>query len=112
MGFDSIDFLGLDNELSSEEKLARASVRSFVEAEVNPVIADCFEEGRFPTQLIPKLADLGVLGANLPEEYGCAGMNNVAYGLVMQELEAGDSGIRSFIGSRRPLYVSNFCIRQ
>ena len=96
MGFDSIDFLGLDNELSSEEKLARASVRSFVEAEVNPVIADCFEEGRFPTQLIAKLADLGVLGANLPEEYGCAGMNNVAYGLVMQELEAGDSGIRSF----------------
>jgi glutaryl-CoA dehydrogenase len=96
MGFDSIDFLGLDNELSSEEKLARASVRSFVEAEVNPVIAECFEEGRFPTQLIPKLADLGVLGANLPEEYGCAGMNNVAYGLVMQELEAGDSGIRSF----------------
>ena len=96
MGFDSIDFLGLDNELSSEEKLARASVRSFVEAEVNPVIAACFEEGRFPTQLIPKLADLGVLGANLPEEYGSAGMNNVAYGLVMQELEAGDSGIRSF----------------
>jgi len=96
MGFDSIDFLGLDNELSSEEKLARASVRSFVEAEVNPVIADCFEEGRFPTHLIAKLADLGVLGANLPEEYGCAGMNNVAYGLVMQELEAGDSGIRSF----------------
>jgi glutaryl-CoA dehydrogenase len=96
MGFDSIDFLGLDNELSSEEKLARASVRSFVEAEVNPVIAECFEEGRFPTQLIAKLADLGVLGANLPEEYGCAGMNNVAYGLVMQELEAGDSGIRSF----------------
>ena len=96
MGFDSIDFLNLDNELSEEEKLARASVRKFVEAEVTPIIADCFEEGRFPKDLIPKLAELGVLGANLPEEYGCAGMNNVAYGLVMQELEAGDSGIRSF----------------
>jgi glutaryl-CoA dehydrogenase len=96
MGFDSLDFLNLDSELSEEEKLARASVRKFVEAEVNPIIADCFEEGRFPKELIPKLADLGVLGANLPEEYGCAGMNNVAYGLVMQELEAGDSGIRSF----------------
>lgn len=96
MGFDSIDFLNLDSELSEEEKLARASVRKFVEAEVTPIIADCFEEGRFPKELIPKLADLGVLGANLPEEYGCAGMNNVAYGLVMQELEAGDSGIRSF----------------
>jgi glutaryl-CoA dehydrogenase len=67
-----------------------------VEAEVVPIIASCFEEDRFPAELIPKLADLGVLGANLPEEYGCAGMNNVAYGLVMQELEAGDSGIRSF----------------
>jgi glutaryl-CoA dehydrogenase len=96
MGFDGIDFLGLETELSSEEKLAMQSVRKFVEAEVAPIIADCFEEGRFPMQLIPKLADLGVLGANLPEEYGCAGMNNVAYGLVMQELEAGDSGIRSF----------------
>jgi glutaryl-CoA dehydrogenase len=96
MGFDSIDFLNLDSELSEEEKLARESVRKFVEAEVTPIIADCFEEGRFPKDLIPKLAELGVLGANLPEEYGCAGMNNVAYGLVMQELEAGDSGIRSF----------------
>jgi glutaryl-CoA dehydrogenase len=95
MGFDSIDFLGLDNELSSEEKLARASVRSFVEAEVNPVIADCFEEGRFPTQLITKLADLGVLGANLPEEYGCADEQR-----CVRASDAGagggDSGIRSF----------------
>jgi glutaryl-CoA dehydrogenase len=96
MGFDGVDFLGLESELSAEERLAMQSVRKFVEAEVAPIIADCFEEGRFPMQLIPKLAELGVLGANLPEEYGCAGMNNVAYGLVMQELEAGDSGIRSF----------------
>jgi len=61
-----------------------------------PVIGECYIEGRFPKQLIPGLAELGVLGANLPEEYGCAGLNNVAYGLIMQELERGDSGIRSF----------------
>jgi glutaryl-CoA dehydrogenase len=96
MGFDGLDFLGIESLLSEEERLAMLSVRQFVEAEVTPVIAECFEQGRFPSHLIPKLAELGVLGANLPEEYGCAGMNNVAYGLVMQELEAGDSGIRSF----------------
>jgi glutaryl-CoA dehydrogenase len=96
MGFDGLDVLGIEALLSEEEKLAMQSVRQFVEAEVTPIIADCFEEGKFPAQLVPKLAELGVLGANLPEQYGCAGMNNVAYGLVMQELEAGDSGIRSF----------------
>ncbi|HXG66961.1 MAG TPA: acyl-CoA dehydrogenase family protein [Blastocatellia bacterium] len=96
MAFEGVDFLGLDSLLSEEERLARDSVRRFVESEVQPLILECYEEGRFPSELIPKLADLGVLGANLPEQYGCAGMNNVAYGLVMQELEAGDSGIRSF----------------
>lgn len=90
------DFLGLDALLTEEEKLSRSSIRRFVEEEINPIIAECFEEGRFPREVISGLASLGVLGANLPEEYGCAGMNNVAYGLVMQELEAGDSGIRSF----------------
>jgi glutaryl-CoA dehydrogenase len=92
-----VDFFKLDLLLSDEEKLTRQSVRRFVEAEVNPLIAECFEEGRFPTDLIPKLAELGVFGANLPEEYGCAGMNNMAYGLIMQELEAADSGLRSFV---------------
>lgn len=96
MNLDNVDFLGLDSLLSEEERLARDTVKKFVAAEVNPVIAECYEDGRFPVDLIPKLAALGVLGANLPEEYGCAGMNNIAYGLVMQELEAGDSGIRSF----------------
>jgi glutaryl-CoA dehydrogenase len=96
MAFEGIDFLGLDDELSEEERLARDSVRRFAQAEVVPIIADCYEEGRFPIELIPHLAEIGVLGANLPETYGCAGMNNVAYGLVMQELEAADSGIRSF----------------
>src|SRR5262245_36651722 len=90
------DFFGLEESLADDERMAMQSVREFVDAEVRPVIADCFERGEFPRELIPKLGDLGVLGANLPGEYGCAGMNNVAYGLVMQELEAGDSGVRSF----------------
>src|SRR5262250_1455699 len=96
MATGEVDFFKIDELLSDEEKLTRSAVRRFVESELKPIIADCFEEGRFPTDLIPKLAELGVFGANLPEEYGCAGMNNVAYGLIMQELEAGDSGLRSF----------------
>lgn len=97
MTFTSVDFLGIDDLLSEEEKLVRSSVRKYVQAEIQPIIQTCYEEGRFPQELIPGLAELGVLGANLPEEYGCAGMNNVGYGLVMQELEACDSGIRSFV---------------
>jgi glutaryl-CoA dehydrogenase len=96
MSLQGIDFLAIDNLLTEEEKLVRESLRKFVSSEVDPIIAACFEEGRFPADLVSKLASLGVFGANLPEEYGCAGMNNVAYGLVMQELEAGDSGVRSF----------------
>jgi glutaryl-CoA dehydrogenase len=74
----------------------RDTVRAWVDEHLMPIIGDCYIEGRFPKQIIPGLAELGVLGANLPEEYGCAGLNNVAYGLIMQELERGDSGIRSF----------------
>src|SRR5438105_9868879 len=91
-----MDFFDIDSALSEDERAVRDSVRRFVDERVLPIIGDCYVEGRFPTELIPSLAELGVLGANLPEEYGCAGMNNVSYGLVMQELEAGDSGIRSF----------------
>ena len=91
-----MDFFGLEESLADDERLAMQSVREFVEAEVKPVIADYYERGEFPTSLIAKLGNLGVLGANLPSDYGCAGMSNVAYGLVMQELEAGDSGVRSF----------------
>ncbi|MFP5260308.1 MAG: acyl-CoA dehydrogenase family protein [Blastocatellia bacterium] len=97
MSSEGLDFLGIQSLLSDEERLAMSSVRKYVEAEINPIIASCYEEGRFPKELIPGLAQLGVLGANLPEEYGCAGMNNVAYGLIMQELESCDSGIRSFV---------------
>jgi glutaryl-CoA dehydrogenase len=91
-----VDFFGLEESLADDERLAMQSVREFVQAEVKPIIADYYERGEFPKHLISQLGELGVLGANLPSDYGCAGMNNVAYGLVMQELEAGDSGIRSF----------------
>jgi len=90
------DFLSIDSVLSEEERAVRDSVRQFVDERVLPVIGECYVEGRFPKQLIPQMAELGLFGANLPEEYGCAGLNNVAYGLIMQELERGDSGIRSF----------------
>ena len=91
-----VDFFKLDSLLTDEEKLVRQSVRGFVEEKVNPIIADCFEQGRFPVEIVPEMARLGLLGATLPTEYGCAGVNYVSYGLIAQELEAGDSGIRSF----------------
>lgn len=90
------DFFDIDSSLSEEERAVRDSVRRFVDDRILPVIGDAYIQGRFPKELIPEMADLGLFGANLPEEYGCAGLNNVAYGLIMQELERGDSGIRSF----------------
>jgi glutaryl-CoA dehydrogenase len=90
------DFYAIDSALSEEERAVRASVRRFVDERVIPIIGDAYIEGRFPREIVPGLAELGVFGANLPEEYGCAGLNNVAYGLIMQELERGDSGVRSF----------------
>ncbi|HSH76618.1 MAG TPA: acyl-CoA dehydrogenase family protein [Longimicrobiales bacterium] len=94
--FEGIDFYDVDALLSEEERMVRDTVRAWVEDRLLPVIADAYIDRRFPKELIPELAELGVLGANLPEEYGCPGLNNVAYGLIMQELERGDSGIRSF----------------
>ncbi|MES2305731.1 MAG: acyl-CoA dehydrogenase family protein [Gemmatimonadota bacterium] len=94
--YTGVDFYDCDSLLSEEERAVRDTVRSWVDDQLIPVIGDCYIEGRFPKQLIPGMAELGLFGANLPEEYGCAGLNNVAYGLIMQELERGDSGIRSF----------------
>src|SRR5215468_3320035 len=91
-----LDFYNIDSLLSEEERAVRDSVRQFVNDRVLPIIGPCYVEGRFPHEILPDLAELGVFGANLPEEYGCAGLNNVAYGLIMQELERGDSGVRSF----------------
>ena len=94
--FQGVDFYDIDSLLSEEERMVRDTVRDWVEARVLPIIADAYIDRRFPTELIPGMAELGLLGANLPEEFGCAGLNNVAYGLIMQELGRGDSGIRSF----------------
>jgi glutaryl-CoA dehydrogenase len=94
--FHGVDFYNLDGLLSEEERAVRDTVRGWVDDNLLPVIGQCYVEGRFPKQLIPGMAELGLFGANLPEEYGCAGLNNVAYGLIMQELERGDSGVRSF----------------
>lgn len=94
--FTGIDYFQMESLYSDEEILVRNSVREFVDHEVIPIIEKHYSEGSFPFGLIPKLAELGVFGPTLPQKYGCAEMNNVAYGLVMQELERGDSGIRSF----------------
>ena len=93
--FPGVDYMLIDSLLSEQELLVRQTARQFVDEQVLPVIKDCFNEGRFPKQLIPEIGRLGFLGANL-EGYGCAGMTNVEYGLLMQELERGDSGLRSF----------------
>ena len=91
-----LDFYNIDSVLSEEERAVRDSVRRFVDERVMPVIGTAYVEGRFPKELVPEMGELGVFGANLPEKYGCAGLNNVQYGLIMQELERGDSGVRSF----------------
>jgi len=93
--FRGVDFYELDELLTEEQRLVRNTVRQFVDEEVLPIINEAFEEGRFPTELIPRMGELGLLGANL-EGYGAAGVDEISYGLVMQELERGDSGIRSF----------------
>src|SRR5512138_308971 len=90
------DFFDIDSVLSEEERAVRDSVRRWVDDRVLPIIGKHYVEGKFPLDLVPEMAELGVFGANLPEEYGCVGLNNVAYSLIMQELERGDSGVRSF----------------
>jgi len=92
--FEGVDFYALDELLSDEEKMIRDTVRSWVDERVLPIIAEYCRKGTFPMQLVPEMAELGILGANLTG-YECPGLNAVAYGLIMQELERGDSGLRS-----------------
>ena len=99
------DFFNIDSALSEEERAIRDTIRRWVDERVLPIIGDCYVQGRFPKELVPGMAELGVFGANLPEEYGCAGLNNVSYGLIMQELERGDSGVRSFASVQGALVV-------
>ena len=95
--FEALDFYGMDDLLSDEQRLVRDTVRQFVSEKCLPIIEEHQAAGTFPTELIGPMAELGMLGANLPEEYGCAGLANSTYGIIMQELERGDSGLRSFV---------------
>src|ERR1700752_4900376 len=102
--FQGVDFLHLDSCFSEDELLVRRTARDFVEDNLIPIIEECFREGRFPRELVKPMGDLGFFGANL-EGYGCAGMSNVEYGLVMQEMERGDSGFRSFVSVQSALVM-------
>src|ERR1700681_4969020 len=94
--FTGVDYFQTDSLFSAQELLVRQTARQFVEDRAIPLVRDCFRDARFPRELIPEFGKLGFLGANL-EGYGCAGMSNIEYGLVMQELERADSGLRSFV---------------
>jgi glutaryl-CoA dehydrogenase len=102
--FPGVDYLRIDSLFSEQELLVRETARRFVDERVMPLMRDCFRDARFPAELIPEIASLGFLGANL-EGYGCAGMSNVEYGLIMQELERGDSGLRSFVSVQGALVM-------
>jgi len=102
--FAGVDFLEFDSVLSGDEKLARQAAREFVDKEILPIIEQANREGKFPVHLVPLMAELGLFGASL-KGYGCAGMSNVEYGLVTQELERGDSGLRSFVSVQSALVM-------
>jgi glutaryl-CoA dehydrogenase len=102
--FRGVDYMHIDSLFTEEELLVRQTARRFVDEQVLGLIRDCYRDGRFPMELVPKMAELGFFGANL-EGYGCAGLGNVAYGLIMQELERGDSGVRSFVSVQGALVM-------
>ena len=102
--FKGVDFLELDSLFSDDERLVRDNTRKFIEDNLVPIIEECNREGRFPRELVKPMAELGFFGASL-KGYGCAGMSNVEYGLVMQELERGDSGVRSFVSVQSALVM-------
>src|SRR5947208_657214 len=108
--FQGVDFYDVDGLLSEEERAVRDTVRAWVDDNLIPIIGEHYVEGKFPKHLVPQMAELGLFGANLPEEYGCAGLNNVAYGLIMQELERGDSGVRSFASVQGALVLQDVCV--
>jgi glutaryl-CoA dehydrogenase len=94
--YEAPDYYAIDELFTAEERMVRDTAQRFVEDEYIPLVTEAFREGRFPMQVVPRLAELGFFGSTLPEEYGCAGLGQVAYGLINQELERGDSGLRSF----------------
>jgi glutaryl-CoA dehydrogenase len=104
MAFRGVDYFHIDSLFNEEELLVRQTARQFVDDRVLPAIRDCYRDARFPGELVPEMGRLGFFGANL-EGYGCAGMSNVEYGLIMQELERGDSGVRSFVSVQGALVM-------
>jgi glutaryl-CoA dehydrogenase len=104
MAFHGVDYLSIDSLFNEEELLVRQTARQFVDDRLLPAIRDCYRDARFPCDLVPEMGRLGFFGANL-EGYGCAGMSNMEYGLIMQELERGDSGLRSFVSVQGALVM-------
>jgi glutaryl-CoA dehydrogenase len=102
--FKNVDFIGFDAMLSEDERLVRDTARRFIDDNLIPIIEECNREGRFPRELVKPMGEMGFFGANL-HGYGCAGMSNVEYGLVTQEMERGDSGIRSFVSVQSALVM-------
>ena len=102
--FPGVDFLEIDALLSEEERMARDTVREFVDDQVKPIIEECHREGRTPLELVPEMGRMNLFGATI-SDYGLPGLNNVAYGLIMQELERGDSGLRSFVSVQSSLVM-------
>ncbi|QDQ73007.1 acyl-CoA dehydrogenase [Pseudoluteimonas lycopersici] len=103
MALNPYDLFDVRSLLTEEERAVQDTVARFTDERVIPIIGDAFDQGRFPKELVPEIAELGLLGSSLPEKYGCAGLNGVSYGLICQELERGDSGIRSFVSVQSSL---------
>ena len=103
MALNPYDLFDVRSLLSEEERAVQDAVARFTDERVRSIIGDAFDQGRFPKELVPEIAELGLLGSSLPEKYGCAGLNAVSYGLICQELERGDSGIRSFVSVQSSL---------
>ncbi len=103
MALHPYDLFDVRSLLTEEERAVQDTVARFTDERVIPIIGDAFDQGRFPKELVPEIAELGLLGSSLPEKYGCAGLNGVSYGLICQELERGDSGIRSFVSVQSSL---------
>lgn len=105
MPYNALDYYHIDELLTGEERMIRDSVREWVSDRVIPIIEQCYGDHRFPTDLVPEMAELGLFGPTFPEEYGGAGIGDIAYGLAMQELERGDSGMRSFASVQSALVM-------
>jgi len=103
--YNALDFLSLDDQFSEDELMVRDSVRAWTTERFMPIVQEHFEAGTFPTEMSKELGELGVFGVTFPEEYGCAGMNGTTYGLICQELERGDSGLRSFVSVQGSLVM-------